>query len=185
MQLSRLRNSSLGQTLASAPQALTLIAAGNLCALLLALGAQYLLGMLPCAWCIVQRIDVILLLLVSLAGAMLARVAPRAAPAMAALLVAGLSGSGLWAAWHQHTVAAKQLSCAFTWADRTLMQLGLDVWWPEMFEVQATCADAAQATVLGLPFELWSATWFGLVLISSFRVLLLAFQPRSRLPLSS
>jgi hypothetical protein len=26
----------------------------------------------------------------------------------------------------------------------------------------ATCADAAKATLLGLPFEMWSGLWFGL-----------------------
>ncbi|MFZ9405685.1 MAG: disulfide bond formation protein B [Burkholderiaceae bacterium] len=164
---------------------LTLIAAGNLSVLVLALVAQHLMGMQPCAWCIVQRIDVLMLLLVSLSGATLARVLPRAAPALSGLMLMALSAGGLWAAWHQHTVAAKQLSCAFTWADRTLMTLSLDAWWPAVFEVRATCADAAQAVVFGLPFELWSAGWFAMVMMASFRVLLLGLQSRSRLPVSS
>jgi disulfide bond formation protein DsbB len=169
------------RTFASAPQILTVIAAGNLAALTLALIAQYAWAMLPCAWCIVQRIDVILLLGVSLTGALLARVAPRAAPGLAALLVAILAVGGLWAAWHQHTVAAKQLSCAFTWADRMLMQLALDTRWPALFQVQATCADAAHSKMLGLPFELWSAGWFAIVLAMSIFTVVLALQPRSKL----
>ncbi len=170
-----------GPMVKEAPQVLTLIALGNLLALSLALIAQYAFGMLPCAWCIVQRIDVILLLLVSLMGALLARVAPRAAPALAAVLGAGLAAGGAVAAWYQHTVASQQLSCVFTWADRTLMTLALDDWWPALFEVQATCADAAHARVLGWPFELWSAAWFALCLAGCLWVLMLATRPRSRL----
>jgi len=170
------------RALSSAPQILTVIAAGNLFALFFALIAQHLWSMLPCAWCIVQRIDVILLLLTSLVGALLARVAPRAAPGLSALCMLGLAGGGLWSAWHQHSVAAKQLSCAFTWADRTLMRLALDTRWPDMFQVQATCADAAQSRLLGLPFELWSAAWFAVVLALAVRTLHLAVQPRSKIP---
>lgn len=169
------------RTFASAPQTLTVLAAGNLAALVFALIAQYAWAMLPCAWCIVQRIDVILLMVVSLAGALLARVSPRAAPGLAVLLLTLLSAGGLWAAWHQHSVAARQLSCAFTWADRVLMQLALDAHWPALFQVQATCADAARATMLGLPFELWSAGWFAIVLILAAVTGVLALQPRTRL----
>ncbi len=165
----------------SAPEALMLMACGNALALGWALFAQHGLGMLPCAWCIVQRIDVILLLVVSLVGARLSRVAPRAAPGVSALIVLSLAAGGGLAAWHQHTVAAKQLSCAFTWADRTLMALGLENWWPAVFQVQASCADAAQATLLGWPFELWSAAWFGVCVLWSLRILALALRPRSQL----
>lgn len=167
--------------LSEAPQALTLVALGNLLALVLALIAQYGYGMLPCAWCIVQRIDVVLLLVVTLLGALLARVAPRAAPGVAAALGAALAVGGGVAAWHQHTVASKQLTCVFTWADRTLIHLGLDEWWPALFEVQATCADAAQARVLGWPFELWSAIWFAVCLAGCLWVLFLSSRPRSLL----
>lgn len=170
------------RTFASAPQVLTVMAAGNLAALALALIAQYVWAMLPCAWCIVQRVDVILLIGVSLAGVLLARVAPRAAPSLASILSASLAAGGLWAAWHQHSVAARQLSCAFTWADRVLMQLALDARWPALFQVQATCADAARSTMLGLPFELWSAAWFVIVLILAVVTGALALQPRTRLP---
>ena len=138
------------------------IGLGSLLSLSIALIAQHGFGIEPCAWCIVQRMTVILVAAVALASVLLARVQPRAAPIVGALLAGALSVAGLVAAWHQHTVAAKQLSCAFTWADRTLMSLQLDALWPGLFRVGATCADAAKATLLGLPFELWSGMWFGL-----------------------
>lgn len=145
-----------------AARLLWLTGIGSVLALTVALVAQHGFGVEPCAWCVIQRIAVMLVACVSLGAVLLARVLPRAAPAVGALVVAGLSVGGVVAAWHQHTVAAKQLSCAFTWADRTLMAMQLDALSPALFRVGATCADAAQSTLLGLPFEVWSGLWFAL-----------------------
>lgn len=142
---------------------LAAIGFGSVLALAAALVAQHGFGMEPCAWCVIQRIVVIALAVVALAGAGLARRWPRGAGLPAAAMLLALAAGGAWAAWHQHTVASRQLSCAFTWADRTLMSAQLDAWLPGLFRVGATCADAARATLLGLPFEVWSGVWFGLV----------------------
>jgi uncharacterized membrane protein len=40
-----------------------------------------------------------------------------------------------------------------------------------VFRVGATCADAAQATLLGLPFEVWGGGWFALVALGAVAVL--------------
>jgi disulfide bond formation protein DsbB len=79
---------------------------------------------------------------------------------LSALLVALLGLGGLAAALYQHLVAAKLPSCDMTLADRIVSGLGLDAWQPEVFEVRASCADAA-VSLLGVPFELWSAALFG------------------------
>jgi disulfide bond formation protein DsbB len=158
---------------------LMLTGLGSLLALAVALIAQHAFGVEPCAWCVVQRIAVILVAVVSIAAVLLARVLPRAAPAVGAVLVAALSVGGCVAAWHQHTVAAKQLSCAFTWADRTLMTLQLDAIWPALFRVGSTCADAAQSTLLGLSFEVWSGVWFVLCALAAVAALhRLTLRPR-------
>ena len=146
---------------------LMLTGLGSLLALAVALIAQHAFGVEPCAWCVIQRMAVILVAVVSIVAILMARVLPRAAPAVGAALVAGLSVGGAVAAWHQHTVAAKQLSCAFTWADRTLLDLQFDAIWPSLFRVGATCADAAQSTLLGLPFEVWSGLWFVLCALAA------------------
>jgi disulfide bond formation protein DsbB len=154
---------------------------GSLAALAVALVAQHGFDIQPCPWCVIQRVAVIALAFVALTGAAASRAAPRAAPASAALLLVALSVGGAVAAWHQHTVASKQLSCAFTWADRTLMAWQLDALWPAMFRVGATCADAAKATMLGWPFEVWSGAWFALVGLAAAGVLVqLARAPRPR-----
>jgi protein dithiol:quinone oxidoreductase len=153
---------------------LTTIGAGSLIVLGIALVSQHAFGIEPCPWCVIQRIGVILIALIALLGAGLARGASRVVPAVAALLVASLAVGGIVSAWHQHTVAAKQLSCAFTWADRTLMSLQLDAIWPSVFKVGATCADAANALLLGLPYEVWSGVWFAIVALAAVAVILRA-----------
>jgi disulfide bond formation protein DsbB len=150
------------------------IGLGCLAALAVALVAQHGFDIQPCAWCVIQRVVVIALAIVALAGAAACRAVPRAAPVSAGLLLLALSVGGAIAAWHQHTVASQQLSCAFTWADRTLMAWELDALWPAMFRVGATCADAAKATMLGWPFEVWSGSWFVLVALGAAGVLLMS-----------
>lgn len=154
-----------------ASRVLWAVGVGSLLSLAVALIAQHGYGIEPCAWCIVQRITVILLAIAALVSVPLARIQPKAALQVGACVAGALSAGGLVAAWHQHAVAAKQLSCAFTWADRTLMTLQLDAIWPGLFRVGATCADAAKATLLGLPFEIWSGLWFSLCLAASCWVL--------------
>ena len=58
------------------------------------------------------------------------------------------------------------------------MSLQLDAWLPALFKVGATCADAAQATLLGLPFELWGGLWFTGVALGAGRVI--AYASRGR-----
>ncbi len=143
----------------------------SLSALLIALVSQHGFGIEPCAWCVMQRVVVIAIIVVALVGALIARGLPRLGPIVAALLLLALSTGGVLAAWYQHTVAAKALSCAFTWADRTLMAWQLDSVWPAMFRVGATCADAASARLAGLAYEVWSGALFVIVAVAALAVI--------------
>ncbi|HYF58048.1 MAG TPA: disulfide bond formation protein B [Burkholderiaceae bacterium] len=157
---------------------LVAIGVGSLAALAVALVAQHGFDIQPCPWCVIQRIVLIAVAAVALAGAAAARPAPRAAGLGAGALLLALAAGGATAAWYQHTVAAKQFSCAFTWADRTLMALQLDAWAPGLFRVGATCADASRATLLGLPFEVWGGGWFALVALGAAATLAAARRAR-------
>lgn len=157
---------------------LAAIGAGSVAALGVALVAQHAFGIEPCPWCVIQRLVLIGVVLVGLIGALAARRAPRSAGFVGGVLLLGLAVGGGVAAWYQHTVAAKLLSCAFTWADRTLMALQLDAWLPSLFRVGATCAEAAQASLLGLPFEVWGGAWFALVAVASIATLARARRAR-------
>ena len=136
-----------------------------------ALFAQHRLDMQPCPWCILQRI--LFLLIGTVAG--LAALLPEAAGA--ARLSRRLSGglmlllalAGTAAALYQHFVAAKLPSCDLTLADRIISGLGLDAWQPEVFEVRASCAEAA-VSLLGVPSQLWRAALFVLLGAAAVRL---------------
>lgn len=164
-----------------APRTAGLLAAigvGSLAALGVALVAQHGFDIQPCPWCVIQRIVLIAVAAVALAAALAARAAPRASGLAGGAVLLALAAGGTVAAWYQHTVAAKQLSCAFTWADRTLMSLQLDAWLPSLFKVGATCADASNATLLGLPFEVWGGGWFALVALGALATLVASLRGR-------
>lgn len=132
--------------------AIAAVAAGSVTA---ALFAQHRMGMQPCPWCILQRVVLCAMALMALLGAALPGMGQR----LAAWGLAALSLCGAAAALYQNLVAAKSASCDLTLADRIISSLGLDAWLPEVFEVRASCAEAA-VSILGVPFELWSLMLF-------------------------
>lgn len=117
-----------------------------------ALLSQHLLDMLPCAWCIVQRMIFIVIAVVAMLGAL---VPLRAVKRLALIITLMLSVMGIAAAWHQWTVAAAQFSCDQTLADKIVSGSGLDASMPWLFGIYATCMDAA-VSILGLDFAVWS-----------------------------
>lgn len=161
--------------------ALVLIALACLASVAGALYAQHVWAMEPCPWCILQRILYLAIACVALlAAALPLSGVGRIATALSAGLVAALGLAGLAAALYQHLVAAKLPSCDLTLADRIVSGLGLDAWMPEVFEVRSSCADAA-VSLLGVPFELWSAALFGLLTVLAIGLTRTAFrQPDSR-----
>ncbi|MFT3955961.1 MAG: disulfide bond formation protein B [Piscinibacter sp.] len=118
-----------------------------------ALFTQYMWEMQPCPWCILQRVIFLLIALLLLLGAFLpGRFAFVGLAVLAAM-------SGIAAALYQHFVAAKSTSCNLTLADKIVSGIGLDKLLPPVFEVRASCADAA-VDLLGLPYEFWSLGLF-------------------------
>jgi disulfide bond formation protein DsbB len=146
----------------------------SLAAVGFALYSQHRLGMQPCPWCILQRVIFIAIGLTSLLAALcptdrgaFSRLTTRALAALALLLAL----CGVSAALYQNQVASKSASCNLTLADRIVSSLGLDAQWPEVFEVRASCADAA-VSMLGVPYEIWSLTLFaalGVVAVLAWR----------------
>ncbi|NYT60935.1 disulfide bond formation protein B [Alcaligenaceae bacterium] len=137
---------------------LHLIALLCVAAVAIALVSQHVFGMQPCAWCVLQRLIFIAIAIVCWLGLLLGR---RSAGIrrLAALLVATLSVGGIIAAWYQYTVAANLFSCAQTFADRFMVQSGLDAALPWLFGIFATCSDA-KVSLLGLEYALWGLGLF-------------------------
>ena len=141
--------------------------AAALLAVATALLSQHLGGVMPCAWCVLQRLILLSLAAAAGLGLLLPGQAGRRLGAGLALLLAGLGGgAALW----QHFVAASSASCDQTLADRVMGATGLDSRFPEVFAAYASCADA-KADLLGLPYEFWSLALFMLLGGLAWRVL--------------
>lgn len=140
-----------------------------------ALVSQHVFGLLPCAWCVLQR----LILLAIAAVALLSAAGWRGAwwRRIGGLLVAGLSASGVVAAWYQYSVAAHSFSCARTFADRLISDWGLDAALPWLFGIYSSCMDAS-VTLLGLEYALWALILFAITLVMGLAALLLSVRWR-------
>jgi disulfide bond formation protein DsbB len=132
-----------------------------------ALLSQHVFGLQPCPWCILQRLVFLLIALACLVAACAPPALLRTGLAALALL---LAAGGVAAAVHQHVVASKSSSCALTLADKILTALGVESLAPWLFQVTATCADAA-VDLFGVPYEYWSLAVFVALGVGAIRVL--------------
>lgn len=132
------------------------IAAASLAAVAAALVTQHGLGMMPCAWCVLQRLIFVAVAACALLGLLLPAGWARATSVLLAML---LAGAGAAAALWQHWVANASASCNMTLADKLMGATGLDRLLPEVFAAYASCADA-KTTLLGQPYEYWSLGLF-------------------------
>ncbi|QTN25597.1 disulfide bond formation protein B [Rhizobacter sp. AJA081-3] len=125
-----------------------------------ALVSQHVFDMQPCPWCILQRIIFLVIALLLLAGAFV--------PGRAVFVVGAVAFAlaGIVTALYQHFVAAKSSSCNLTMADKIISGLGLDKALPAMFEVKASCVDAA-VDMLHVPYEFWSLGFFVIVAVAA------------------
>jgi len=152
------------------PQVLVGAALLALAAVGAALVSQHVFEMLPCPWCVFQRLVFIVIAVLALAAA----AAPRVLRLPLVGLAAAMSFAGIAAALWQQFHASKQLSCDTTLADRIVSGLKLDALVPDVFMALASCADAS-APLLGIPYAVWSLTVFtllALVLTWALRFLL-------------
>lgn len=124
-----------------------------------ALVTQHVFGMLPCPWCVLQRL--IFLLIAAACGLALLLRSPAWRALMAGLGVL-LAAAGVAVALYQNQVASRSFSCALTLADRIVSTLGLESAAPFLFRVEASCADAA-VRLFGLPYEAWSGLLYLLI----------------------
>ena len=141
---------------------LNLIAFICLGSVVFALFSQHVLGMLPCAWCVFQRLIFIVIalvcLLVNFSGSVVYQ-------KVLALIAAALSVGGIIAAWYQYSVASVSFSCDMTFADVFMSrQTGLDAAVPWLFGIYATCMDAA-VDLFGVEYAVWALLLFAAIFI--------------------
>jgi protein dithiol:quinone oxidoreductase len=140
------------------------IALACITALGVALVSQHVYDMQPCPWCVLQRA----IYVVIAALCLLALAVPPLRKALAASVLV-FAGLGVASAVYQHVVAANQASCNLTLADRIVSALGLETLMPAVFQVTASCAEAA--SLLGVPYEYWSLALFALLGAATLPVL--------------
>lgn len=145
--------------------AIALIAFGAVGA---ALVSQHVFEMMPCPWCVLQRVIFVAIGLAALLGlAWRSRLGMKAGAVLAMLL----ADCGIAAALWQHFVAAASASCNQTLADRIVGWLKLDSLLPEVFAAYASCADA-KVNLFGLPYEFWSLALFIALNLAALRLVL-------------
>lgn len=127
-------------------------------AVAVALVSQHVFDMQPCAWCTFQRLLFLVFALLAFAGA--SGRGTRAWAALAGLDAAGGLAAALW----QHFVASASQSCAMTLADRVVKGASLDELAPWLFKATAFC-DEANVPLAGIPYALWSAALFAVLLL--------------------
>jgi disulfide bond formation protein DsbB len=142
------------------------IAALSVAGVAAALVSQHVFDMPPCPWCVLQRAIYLAIAAVCLICAALALPLARRTAGALTLLLALI---GAAAALYQELVAAKSASCNLTFADKVMSALGLDSVLPWLFQVYASCADAAVA-MLGVPYAYWSLALFAALGLGAARV---------------
>ncbi|MDO4878374.1 MAG: disulfide bond formation protein B [Neisseria sp.] len=127
--------------------------------------AQYVMGLNPCPLCILQRVAVISVMLVS-GLCLLLPTAKAGGWVFAAVLVSlpalwGLSVAA-YQIWLQSLPADQQPSCGAPWTFR-LKDWPLFEWWQFVVKGFGNCG--VREYVLGLPLPVWSLMFFGCVLL--------------------
>lgn len=143
------------------------IALACIAAVAAALVSQHVYDMQPCPWCILQRLIFVVIGVLALLAALLGGVVRMLLGAL--MLLLALAGAA--AALYQNLVASKSQSCNLTLADRIVSGLGLDTALPPVFQVTASCADAA-VKLAGVPYEFWSLALYVLIALAALLVVL-------------
>lgn len=147
---------------------LRLISILSFSSVVIALVSQYVFEMLPCAWCVFQRL---LYLLIGLFALWLSFVKPtRVRMALGSASIVAITIMGVISAWYQEKVAANTFSCAQTLADQIMKKSGLDSAAPWLFGIYASCMDA-RVKLFGIEYAWWSLAMFILIGITALVIL--------------
>lgn len=135
-------------------------------AVAVALVLQHGFAMKPCIWCVLQRLIFLIVGALAIVGSIAWPAAPLGRVFAGAAALAG--AAGVAAALYQQFVAAQTSSCPFGIADKLVMALDLDESLPWLFKATASCSEA-NLPLFGLPFALWSAALFAVLVALSAR----------------
>lgn len=153
---------------------LNLIALACLASVGFALFSQYMWNMQPCAWCVFQRLILLLIAAICLLANLFRQDFLKK---LFAFFSFSLSIGGVLSAWYQYSVAANMFSCDMTFADQFMAKwTGLDGMVPWLFGIYASCMDA-KVDLLGIEYALWALALF---VILTFASIFALFKRNSR-----
>lgn len=135
-------------------------------ALVAALISQHGFSLRPCAWCVFQRLVLVVLILISVSGYLSLHYRAKVLALIARLFIIFTAFGGALAAWYQYSVASTVFSCDMSLADQIMTQSGLESALPWLFGIYATCMDAS-VKVLGLEYALWALILFVFIVIAN------------------
>lgn len=122
----------------------------------IALVSQYQFNMLPCPWCILQRIIFIVIGLTSIGLYFLDK------KIISIVTIVLLSIIGQLTALYQFVFASQSTSCKLSLAEKIVSNSKLDVLMPYLFEIKTSCADSV-VKIFGLNYEIYSLTAFSII----------------------
>ena len=128
-------------------------------ALTAALYSQLVLGAVPCAWCILQRIAFLALLFFGLIALVFDLFSKQIASRLVTFLGALASMFGVWAGYNQIESVRRMNDCGISLANKWLLDLSLDDFSRTFFQVKANCSDAS-FPIFGIPMEAFSVVGF-------------------------
>jgi disulfide bond formation protein DsbB len=139
-------------------QVLLGVAVAAIAAVAAALVSQHVFKMMPCPWCVFQRLLFLLVALFAILGAFTGGLVRRGGIVLA--LASGVAGiaAALWQQLH----AVNEFSCNQTLADQIIGALHLDSTFPNVFMAFASCSEA-NVKLLGIPYGAWAGVLFAIL----------------------
>ena len=141
-------------------QVLVAVALLSLASVAGALVSQHVFGLMPCAWCVFQRLLYLVVAAFALLGAFTTGGVRRAGIGIAVVTALAGVASALWQEFH----AVNENSCDLSLAEKIIAALHLDALFPNVFMAFASCADA-EVKLLGVPYAMWSWAMFTILAI--------------------
>lgn len=148
-------------------------------ALGIALFSQHGLGMRPCAYCVLQRLILLFIIVLGSLALLLTRRHTGRGGLIMSALTAAASLSGIAAAWYQSSVAANLFSCSLTLADRIMTSTGLESTLPWLFGIYASCMDA-RVNLLGIEYAHWALALFVVLSVLGIAAVVTALRSETR-----
>lgn len=138
-------------------------------AIIAALISEFQFGMKPCAWCILQRLEYVIIATIVFVNLFFDSF-------FLILMFSCFSFIGFTTAIYQNLVAAKSFTCGLSLAEKIISELSLDTFMPFLFKPEANCNEAIYQ-LFGIPFEIYSAILF---LFLSFCGFIYIFKNKSK-----